>query len=330
MSPKWTLRTTVLNPKFLMIVSAVGFFTLSLILIISQCSPKLSGVQYEDLKGLFLQQKRLIKRVDTLQSNIEEKLPVKKLPTIYAITPTYKRFTQKADLTRLLQTLMSVRNFHWIIVEDSETKTRLVTNLLKQKNVKYTHLCVKTQSKLERKENDPTWVKHRGVDQRNLGLKWIRENIEDHNGVIYFADDDNTYDLRLFNEMRETQRASVWPVALVGGLRWEGPICVYGKVIGFFTAWQPSREFPIDMAAFAIHIDVIMKHSHVYINADSRRGYLETDFLKALNLKKDDMEPKADSCRTILVWHTKTAMPNMKQEKRLYALGMGSDPSIEI
>ena len=32
----------------------------------------------------------------------------------------------------------------------------------------------------------------------------------------------------------------------------------------------------------------------------------------------------------ILVWHTQTVDPKMKQERRLKALGMASDPNIEI
>uniref|UniRef100_A0A672HAB7 Galactosylgalactosylxylosylprotein 3-beta-glucuronosyltransferase n=1 Tax=Salarias fasciatus TaxID=181472 RepID=A0A672HAB7_SALFA len=48
------------------------------------------------------------------------------LPTIYAITPTYKRLVQKADLTRMSNTLLHVANLHWIVVEDSENKTSLM------------------------------------------------------------------------------------------------------------------------------------------------------------------------------------------------------------
>ena len=99
--------------------------------------------------------------------------------------------------------------------------------------------------------------------------------------------------------MRFTKKVSVWPVALVGGLRWEGPICVYGKVIEFFTAWQPSRDFPLDMAAFAVNLNLILDNPNAYINPDSRRGYLETDFLKSLNIRKEDMEAKAENCRKV-------------------------------
>ena len=124
------------------------------------------------------------------------------LPIIYAVTPTYKRFTQKADLTRLSQTFMHIPNFHWIVVEDAEKTSDVVKNLLDIKKVKYTHLAVKTQARLLKKEHDPHWKKHRGVDQRNFGLKWIRENVKETHGVVYFADDDNTYDIEIFAEVR--------------------------------------------------------------------------------------------------------------------------------
>lgn len=41
--------------------------------------------------------------------------------------------------------------------------------------------------------------KPRGVSNRNRGLEWLRDNATD--GVFYFADDDNTYDIRLFEEV---------------------------------------------------------------------------------------------------------------------------------
>jgi beta-1,3-glucuronyltransferase len=53
------------------------------------------------------------------------------------------------------------------------------------------------------KEEQKKKVKARGVSNRNRGLQWIRENNVDPDGVIYFADDDNTYDLRLFEEVSQ-------------------------------------------------------------------------------------------------------------------------------
>ena len=50
---------------------------------------------------------------------------------------------------------------------------------------------------------DPSWLKPRGVLQRNAGLDWMRANLklERNKGVLYFADDDNTYSLQIFEEV---------------------------------------------------------------------------------------------------------------------------------
>ena len=61
-----------------------------------------------------------------------------------------------------------------------------------QSHLSYTHLAI-TETK-----KDTT---KRGVLQRNAGLTWLRANNKT-NGVVYFADDDNTYDVRLFEEVR--------------------------------------------------------------------------------------------------------------------------------
>jgi hypothetical protein len=53
-----------------------------------------------------------------------------------------------------------------------------------------------------RKLKNTLWPK--GVSNRNAGLDWIIQNANetgDDSGVLYFADDDNTYDLRLFEEV---------------------------------------------------------------------------------------------------------------------------------
>ena len=47
----------------------------------------------------------------------------------------------------------------------------------------------------------------RGVSNRMAALEWIRQNARD--GVFYFADDDNTYDHRLFAEVGDLQSSSV-------------------------------------------------------------------------------------------------------------------------
>ena len=133
------------------------------------------------------------------------------LPTIHIITPTYSRPVQKAELTRLANTFLHVANLHWILVEDSQRRTPLVTRMLRETGLNYTHLNVETPRnyKLRGDTRDPRIP--RGTMQRNLALRWLRETFRSNNrhsqpGIVYFADDDNTYSLELFEEVSGTGR----------------------------------------------------------------------------------------------------------------------------
>ena len=126
--------------------------------------------------------------------------PPNKSKTIFVITPTYERPTQKVDLTSMCHTLMNVPNVVWIVIEDAPKPTQLVTNLLQRCKVETVHLNATTSAtyKVEKGKK-----KNRGVDQRNDGLTWLREHysVENCSGVVYFGDDDNKFDLRLFDEV---------------------------------------------------------------------------------------------------------------------------------
>ena len=122
------------------------------------------------------------------------------LPLIFVITPTYARPEQKAELTRLSQTLLLVPRVHWIVIEDSDSRTPLVSNLLQRFPHPHTQLTALTPPEHKLTEDDPNWRKPRGVYQRNAALRWLREQ-PDAQGVLYFADDDNTYDVTLFAEV---------------------------------------------------------------------------------------------------------------------------------
>lgn len=122
-----------------------------------------------------------------------------RLPTIIAITPTYKRLTQKLDLVSLCNTIMHVPSLLWVIIEDSGSKSSLVANVLQRCRVDYVHLNAVTSAETKK-------AGQRGVEQRNTGLDWARKYCREHctnncSGVVYFMDDDNRYDLRLFTEV---------------------------------------------------------------------------------------------------------------------------------
>ncbi|XP_068779734.1 LOW QUALITY PROTEIN: galactosylgalactosylxylosylprotein 3-beta-glucuronosyltransferase 3 [Struthio camelus] len=252
------------------------------------------------------------------------------LPTIYVVTPTYARLVQKAELVRLSQTLLHVPRLHWVVVEDAAAPSALVASLLAQSGLRFTHLHAPTAAERRRRPGDPAWLRPRGAEQRNRALQWLRETRPAAEpAVVYFADDDNTYSLRLFDEMRSTRRVAVWPVGLVGGLRFERPLVERGRVVGFHAAWKPERPFPLDMAGFAVALRLLLARPGARFDPRAERGYLESSLLQQL-VSVDELEPKADNCTRVLVWHTRTEKPKMRQEEQLQREGLGSDPRVEV
>uniref|UniRef100_A0A452EZX0 Galactosylgalactosylxylosylprotein 3-beta-glucuronosyltransferase n=1 Tax=Capra hircus TaxID=9925 RepID=A0A452EZX0_CAPHI len=240
------------------------------------------------------------------------------------------RPVQKAELTRLANTLLHVPNLHWLVVEDAPRRTPLTARLLRDTGLNYTHLHVETPRnyKLRGDARDPRIP--RGTMQRNLALRWLREAFPRNSsqpGVVYFADDDNTYSLELFEEMRSTRRVSVWPVAFVGGLRYEAPrVNGAGKVVGWKTVFDPHRPFAIDMAGFAVNLRLILQRSQAYFKLRGvKGGYQESSLLREL-VTLSDLEPKAANCTKILVWHTRTEKPVLVNEGKK---GF-TDPTVEI
>jgi hypothetical protein len=107
-----------------------------------------------------------------------------------------------------------------------------------------THAYTCLHSYTREKRLEQSWMHPRGVAQRNAGLEAVRllrpwEHAE--GGAFYFADDDNTYSLELFEVIRRVQRVSVWEVGLSGGLMHEGPLL--NSTGG--TWQQPTRREPI-------------------------------------------------------------------------------------
>ena len=227
------------------------------------------------------------------------------VPIIYFITHTYTRIEQVAELTRLSQTLLNVKNLVWLIVEESEDCSSIVSLVLfgVRDKIPYVHLTSPMPEMYKAESFTP-----RGISSRNAGLKWII----DHEmmlppGIVYFGDDDNTYDLRLFEEIRLTKKVSMFPVGFIGTNGFSSPIVQENKVIGFSDPCFVGRKFPVDMAGFAVNIEVLKIHkpSMPYLARQE-----ETIFLENLNLTLEDIEPLANNCTEVLVWQTQTVKKN--------------------
>ncbi|ROL49585.1 Galactosylgalactosylxylosylprotein 3-beta-glucuronosyltransferase 2 [Anabarilius grahami] len=101
---------------------------------------------------------------------------------------------------------------------------------------------------------------------------------------------------KTLERMRSTRRVSVWPVGLVGGRRYERPLVEKGKVVGWYTGWKADRPFAIDMAGFAVNLQVILSNPRaLFKRRGAKPGMQESDFLKQIT-KVEDLEPKARNC----------------------------------
>ncbi|VDL95885.1 unnamed protein product [Schistocephalus solidus] len=274
---------------YIVIIYSLFIFFLLLIKFTPENSPKICKISGS--RGHFQRQKALV------------------LPKIFLITATYNRLEQTAELTRLCHTFLHVPNIHWLVIEDATNISSKVSKLLGRCGVPFTLLHAKTPAAEVQRPEEPRWRHARGVAQRNRGLRWLRENLVQNQdkGVVYMADDDNTYSLQLFDEIRTTKRVSTWPVAFVGGLPWEGCVTKPDEphvIERMWSIFKPWRVFPVDMAGFAVNLDLILSHPTAEFVYHKKPGLLETEFLKQLGLRNfTEMEPKADGCKRVSACH---------------------------
>jgi len=261
-------------------------------------------------------------------SRLQFSTPLSNLASVFVITPTYARPVQQAELVRLLNCFRQVPNLHWIIVEDASSKSKLVTSILQEFPHNSTHLNILTPEHQKIQPKEAWYKKPRGVFQRNLALSWLRANTDGVQGIFYFADDDNTYTVDLFEEIRNTKKVSIFPVGLVGGVLAEKPAVKDGKVVGFEVGWGADRKFATDMAGFAVNLQYFKEHKDVQFPPKVRIGRLETDFLNAL-ISVQELEPV--SMGRLLVWHTRTEKPNLNREEYFVKkFGHNSDFGLEL
>ena len=255
------------------------------------------------------------------QWDIDDNPQLRSQRLLYIITPTHQRITQMVDMTRLKQTLMLASlqqraTIFWIIIEDAEQCSQRIRTIAEDSGLPFAHKAITQTSK---DKNG-----HRGLLQRNLGLETVLEVGKE--GVIYFADDDNGYDVQLFTELLYTRYTSIFAVGLSGGSAYER--CHVnedtGKVDAILTSWEPryripikgkpgkftrpKRKYGIDMAGFALSTTALLT-KEARFTPKSTSGMLETDFLSQLVNDVSELEPLAANCTRILAWHVKTIEP---------------------
>lgn len=137
-------------------------------------------------RNLYQQPSPLLK--DVVGRNLHNPDVSKKLKRIYFITPTYDRLNQRVDMLRLANTLHSIENLLWLVVEDANAPSQYLREYLESTGIPFVHLAVRYS------HNNRG---HRGVVQRNMALNYLEELLNTENacdsddnenaGIIYLV-----------------------------------------------------------------------------------------------------------------------------------------------
>ena len=74
-------------------------------------------------------------------------------------------------------------------------------------------------------------------------------------------------------------------------------MCSDGRVISWKTGFAPEREFPIDMAGFAVHLRLILDHPQALQSSTAQIGAIETEFLEQFMTHKEaECRSSAEVC----------------------------------
>ncbi|KAI1720159.1 glycosyltransferase family 43 domain-containing protein [Ditylenchus destructor] len=233
---------------------------------------------------------------------------------IIIITPTHKRPERFADMTRFSQTLMHIKGIHWVVIEDGNHTVPAVERILQRSKIPYTYFYTTTM---------PGFPK-RGWTHRNMGLEYIRKHYRDYNrnAVVYFADDDNSYDIRLFDKyIKNVKTIGVWAVGLAGAALVEAPHVENGQITKWDVVYAPMRRFATDMAGFAVNLNLIL-NTNATFHSGCVKVSPESCFLAQFGIPKEKVEPFGynDDPKEVLVWHTKTRNIGTKGDSHGYVV----------
>uniref|UniRef100_F1L4W0 Galactosylgalactosylxylosylprotein 3-beta-glucuronosyltransferase n=1 Tax=Ascaris suum TaxID=6253 RepID=F1L4W0_ASCSU len=216
-------------------------------------------------------------------------------------------------MIRLSQTLMHISKLAWLVIEDGKQISDSVYRILQRSNLSYCYLAV------ERNRNLPA----RGWTARQFALRFVLQYFANfsNRAVVYFADDDNTYDIRIFDKfIRKVERIGVWAVGAVANLLLEAPsVNEEGKVNGWLTKYAPSRSWAIDMAGFAINLELLLRSQNASFATCKRKVSPEPCLLSTLNITKENSQAFGydENPRDILVWHTKSKHHVVRKYSRM-------------
>lgn len=206
-------------------------------------------------------------------------------PQLILVTPTYARPDRLLYLRRCSKIFEKVPNLIWLVVEDASETDEEVERMLKSSGVQFRYWAI-----------GPTMDK--GHLQRESAFNFIvREGLK---GIIYNADDDNYYELHLFDELRQVKKLGILPVGNLGPNGIEGPIVRNNKITGWDAGWS-QRAFPVDMAGFAFSSEILDYLTKPYWDHTGIGG--ESEFISKIANQWSNLEVLCTDATKCCVWH---------------------------
>eukprot|EP00108_Taenia_solium_P010952 TsM_001230800 transcript=TsM_001230800 gene=TsM_001230800 len=93
--------------------------------------------------------------------------------------------------------------------------------------------------------------------------------------------------------MRTLERGATWPVGCITDPNYRN------KISYFWSNYIPDRKFPIDMAACAVNLNLVLEHPNALFDLQVVGGQ-EGLILTGLGFQSaHELEPKADGCRKV-------------------------------
>lgn len=89
--------------------------------------------------------------------------------------------------------------------------------------------------------------------------------------------------------------------------------------LGWHTYWKPERPFPLDMAGFAISLQLLLSKVNAKFALRVRRGYQESVLLQQL-VTQTELEPRAENCSkvNVVLKHTKITLHLLRYPTNKY------------
>lgn len=203
------------------------------------------------------------------------------------ITLTRDRAERMLYIERMGKIIKDLDNCLWFIMEESHEKDSELEEYVKSVTENYIYdICY--------------GIRHHYHDQINEAFKRIQK--EKYNGIIFLMEDHVFVEKQMFDELRKTNGVSAFPVGDNATCRFDRPIYINGKIMGWEASWKPERYFPSHRSGFAFESKLLFGLDRPVWNFRGVNRGGESEFLQRIVEDLNDIQLLCDNCTKCYIW----------------------------